>query len=349
MTAWGIRGTMRLLIITNNPERASFRQRVGVYLDRFAARGIESEVAILPKGFFSRRRLFKRAGEFDGVFLHKKTLMSHDIRCLRHHSRKLIYNFDDAVMYSDKHPGVYSRTHTGRFRKTVEQADLVIVGSGYLADLARPFNANVRVLPLGLDIRDYGVDPLPAPDGKVRLVWIGSESTVGYLETIRPAIDRLAARFNTLVVRIIGDAFPAWPDIPVEQIAWSPQSRRTGLAGSDIGLAPLPDDPFTRGKCSFKVLEYSASGLPVVASPVGTNAAYVRDGVTGFLATTMDEWVDRIRQLIQNPGQRRSMGRAGTERAREFDISVVGEELCTLILACLGDRQMTQGGSPESN
>jgi len=329
---------MKLLILTNNPERASFRQRIGVYLDILAAHGIDSEVAVLPKGVFARRRLFRRAGDFDGVFLHKKTLTAHNMRCLRRHSRRLIYNFDDAVMYSDKRPGVHSRTHASRFRRPVQQADLVIVGRGYLAGLARPFNANVRVLPLGLDLRDYGVDSLPTPDGKVRLVWIGSESTLGYLETIRPAIERIVARCDNVVVRIIGDAFPDWPGLPVEQVPWSPQSRRTMLATSDIGLAPLPDNPFTRGKCSFKVLEYSASGLPVVASPIGTNAEYVEDGVTGFLATTTDDWVDKIVQLVENPERRRSMGRAGAERARGFDVNVVGEELCSLIATCLQEK-----------
>jgi len=326
---------MRLLIITNNPERASFRQRVGAYLDLLAGHGIENEVAVLPKGFLARRRLFQRAGDFDGVFLHKKMLTAHDIRCLRSHSRRLIYNFDDAVMYSDKRPGVYSRTHVWRFHRTVRRADLVIVGSRYLADLARPFNANTQVLPLGLNVRDYGIDPRPTPDGKVRLVWIGSESTLAYLEIIKPAIERVVARFDNAVIRIICDAFPAWHDLPVEQVVWSPASRRTSLASSDIGLAPLPDNPFTRGKCSFKVLEYSASGLPVVASPIGTNAEYVRDSVTGFLATTMDDWVDKIVRLIENPGQRRSMGREGVERAREFDVSIVGERLCKLIAMCL--------------
>ena len=326
---------MRVLIITNNPERASFRQRVGVYLDMLAGHGVESEVAVLPKGFLARRRLFRQAASFDGVFLHKRLLTAYDLRSLRQHSKTLIYNFDDAIMYSDKHPGGHSRTHDSRFRRTVRQADMVIVGSSYLADFARPLNANVQVLPLGLDIRDYGVDPLPAPDGKIRLVWIGSESTLPYLETIRPAIERIVARFDNVVVRIICDPFPCWPGVPMERIAWSPQARRTMLATSDIGLAPLPDNPFTRGKCTFKVLEYSASGLPVVASPVGTNAEHIRDGATGFLATTTEDWVDKIVQLIENPERRRSMGLAGMERAREFDISVVGQELCMLISECL--------------
>jgi glycosyltransferase involved in cell wall biosynthesis len=329
---------MRLLIITNNTERASFRQRVGAYLDMLSGRGIESEVALLPKGLLARRRLFQRAGDFDGVFLHKKTLTSLDMQSLRRHSKRLIYNFDDAIMYSDKRPGVYSPTHASRFRRTVRRADLVIVGSRYLAELARPYNSGIRVLPLGLNVREYGLDRLPAPDGKVRLVWIGSKSTLGYLEAIKPAMERVVARFDNAVIRIICDTFPSWPGLPVEQIVWSPQARREGLASSDIGLAPLPDNPFTRGKCSFKVLEYSASGLPVVASPIGTNAEYVHHGLTGFLAMTVDDWVDKIAQLIENPERRRSMGCAGIKRARDFDVSVVGEELCSLISTCLQEK-----------
>ena len=326
---------MRLLILTNNPERASFRQRVGAYLDMLAGRGIESEVALLPRGFLARRRLFRRAGDFDGVFLHKKLLTRWDLRTLRHYSRKILYNFDDAVMYSDKRADGRSRTHLARFRRTIRQADMVLVGSDYLADLAQPFNTNIRVLPLGLNVRDYGVEPPPAPDGKTRLAWIGSKSTLGYLETIRPAIERIVARYEKTLMRVVSDGFPAWADLRVERVVWSPQARRSALAGSDIGLAPLPDNPFTRGKCSFKVLEYSASGLPVVASPIGTNAQYVHDGVTGFLAEGIDDWVDKIARLIENPQLRLSMGRAGIEQARKFDVSVVGEELCRLISACL--------------
>jgi len=326
---------MRLLILTNNPERASYRQRIGVYLEMLTDHGIETEVAILPQGLVARRRLFRRAAQFDGVFLHKKMLTLWDMQCLRRNSRRILYNYDDAIMYSDRRHGTYSRSHATRFCRTVRQANGVIVGSTYLADLARPFNSNVHVLPLGLDMRDYGLDPLPPGDGKIRLVWIGSKSTLRYLEMIRPAMEPIAAGSRDVILRVIGDEFPTWPGVEVERIAWSRQARRDMLATSDIGLAPLPDNPFTQGKCSFKVLEYSASGLPVVASPVGTNAQYVREGVTGFLATTMDDWVDKIRQLIENPGLRASMGRAGIERARQFDISVIGEQLCRLVATSL--------------
>ena len=138
-----------------------------------------------------------------------------------------------------------------------------------------------------------------------------------------------------MVLRVICDDFLGLSNMPIEKRRWSAQTRAIDLATSDIGLAPLPDDPFTRGKCSFKVLEYSASGLPVVASPIGTNAQYVREGVTGFLCVTAGEWVERISLLVENPQVRETMGRAGVEHAKEFDVQVIGRRLSDLIGSCL--------------
>jgi len=330
---------MTLLVLTNNPHRASFRQRMTVYRDILAEQGVQTEVAVLPRGALARCRLFKRGQDFDGVFLHKKKLNPLDALALRRYSRRIIYNFDDAVMCSDKRPQSYSRAHFVPFRRTVRLADLVIVGSRYLAEQAQPFNSNIQVLPLGLDTRDYAMEVSPSADGRIRLVWIGSESTLGYLDLIRPAIERVLGRFPNVILRVISDRFPAWAGLPLEQVLWSPQSRREKLATSDIGLAPLPNNPFTRGKCSFKVLEYSASGLPVVASPVGTNTQYVRESVTGFLCRETDEWTDRIGYLVSQPETRRTMGRAGIEHARQFDVRVIGVQLARLILACLRGTQ----------
>ncbi len=187
---------------------------------------------------------------------------------------------------------------------------MVIVGSNYLAEWARQFNDNVHVLPIGLDIRDYGINEVPPKDGAIRLVWVGSRSTLGYLCLIDPVLDRLVARFAHVKLRVIGDEFPLAGRMSVETMPWSREARRFGLATADIGLAPLPDDPFTRGKCSFKVLEYSASGLPVVASPVGTNAEYVLNGTTGYLAADERDWVECLTRLVEDD-QLRADGPSG--------------------------------------
>jgi hypothetical protein len=326
---------MDILVVSNNTNRASFRQRIGVYLNILQAEGINCEVAKLPSGLLACRRLFKKAANYDGVFLHKKKLNFLDAFWLRKYSRKIIYNFDDAVMYSENNPNHNSWSRLIPFRRTVKLADIVIVGSSYLAQHARRFNTNVEILPIGLKVSDYKINHSPKTDGKIRLAWIGSKSTLKYLVAIKPVVEEIGLRFNNVVMRIICDDFFDLENMPVEKLRWSQETRGVDLAECEIGLAPLPDDRFTQGKCSFKVLEYAAAGLPVVASPVGTNSDYVLDGVTGFFATDIDEWIDKITQLVENHQLRKRMGAAGTAQAKKFDQSVIGKQLVELITECL--------------
>jgi len=328
---------MKLLVITNNPNRASFRQRIGVYLDILRDNDIHCEVFKLPSHFLARLKFFRRAAGFDGVFLHKKKLNLFDAIWIRRYSQKLIYNFDDAIMYSDKIPDRNSPSNFIPFRRTVRLADMVITGSEYLAEHARKFNLNVNVLPIGLRVSDYKLDCPAKSDNKIRLVWIGSKSTLEYLAEIKPALEKIGSRFNNVVLRIVCDDFFDLQKMPVEKRLWSKNTRGTDLATSDIGLAPLPYNRFTRGKCSFKVLEYSSAGLPVVASPVGTNTKYVKNGVTGFLVADTRQWIDRITELIGSPNLRKRMGQQGQAYAQQFDVSVIGKQLTALISKCLQD------------
>lgn len=322
---------MKLLIITHNTDRSSFKERIAVYLDTLRDNGINCTTEILPSGFLARRNLFKSSREFDGVFLHKKKLSLPDAFFLRRYYRKLIYNFDDAVMYDQKNPSRNSLLRLMAFRRTVRMADMVLVGSSYLAEHALKFSSNVEILPLGLRVNLYNITVPPKTDGKIRLVWIGSESNVKYLEQIKPVIEEVGSRFPNVVLRIIGDKFFDMPNVPVEKLKWSEQIRGLGLVESDIGLAPLPDDRFTRGKCSFKVLEYAAAGLPVVASPIGTNKDHIREGVTGFLAENHDKWLEKISLLVGAPQLRTSMGMQGRQFAQQFDVAVIGKRLADII------------------
>lgn len=326
---------MKVLIITNNPNRASFRQRIGAYLDILRANGITCEVAKLPPGLVARRRLFKRAADVDGVLLHKKLLNPLDAAWLHRYSRKIIYNFDDAVMYDDKRPERNSRSHFVPFRRSVRLAHLVIVGNSYLAEHAQRLNSNVKILPIGLKVGDYKLHCPPKDDDKIRLVWIGSETTLPYLAQIKPALEQIGLRFDNVVLRIICDDFFDLQNIEVEKRLWSEESRAASLATSDIGLAPLPDNRFTRGKCSFKVLEYGVARLPVIASPVGTNLDYVLDGVTGLFARNIQEWITRITQLVKDPQLRKKMGQAGSKQAKKFDVSIIGRQFVELVFNCL--------------
>jgi len=326
---------MKLLVISNNPDRASFRQRIGIYLDILRTNGINCTVAKLPSGYLARQKLFRQAVGFDGVFLQKKCLNFFDAFWLRKYSRKIIYDFDDAVMYDPDAPEHNSYEHFSPFRRTVKLADLVVAGNSYLAEHAKKFSPRVEMLPTGLDVKTYKVENKPASDGKIRLVWIGSKSTLRYLAEIKPTLEEISSRFDNVVLRIISDEFLDLQNIPVEKHPWSLETQVTDLVTSDIGLAPLPDNRFTRGKCAFKILQYAAAGLPVVASLVGVNSMFVRDGVTGFVVPDLYEWSDRIAKLITDSGLRQTMGRVNQSMVQSYDVSVLGKCFVNMIMRIL--------------
>lgn len=322
---------MKLLILSNNLNRAGYRQRIEIYLDILKENAIQCKVAQLPSNYLSRWKLFKRARDFDAVLLHKKGLNPLDAFCLRRYSKKIIYHFDDAIMYSPKNPESHSSPHFRSFRRSVKLADTVIAASSYLAKHALKFNPNVIVLPTGIKISDYQSDCPHENDGKIRLVWIGSESTLSYLEQLKPVFEEIGSRYDNVILRIIGDDFFDLQNMEVEKRKWSKETRAFDLATADIGLAPLPDNRFTRGKCSFKVLEYSSAGLPVIASPVGTNPDHIIDGNTGFLADNATQWIDKIVRLIENPDLRKQMADAAKAQAAKFDSDIIGKKLTELI------------------
>lgn len=328
---------MKLLILSNNPDRASFRQRIAVYIDALRANGVDCEVAKLPPGLLSRRKLFMQAENFDGVFLHKKTLNPFDACYLKKYAKKIIYDLDDAVMYDDKYPEKPHHKRRAAFRRTVLLADLVIAGNVYLADHARKFNPNVEVLPTGLNTGAFKLPSKPHDDGNIRLVWIGSRPTLPHLVQIAPALEEVGSRFGNVVLRIISDRFFDLQKIRVEKYPWSLETETADLASCDIGLAPLADNPFTRGKCSFKILQYFAAGLPTVASPVGVNAVLVRDGFNGYLAVSPADWVQKVSALVKDKSLRIRMGQSALKSVPPFDLNIIAPRLVELVKIILAD------------
>lgn len=326
---------MQLLILTNNPDRASFRQRIGIYLGTLRDQGVDCKVLQLPSGTWRRRKAFYAAQAFDGILLHRKMLNPWDAFWLRRQRKRVVYDFDDAIMYSDRRPEVISHGRFRRFGRSVALSCMAIAGNPYLANHAKRYSPNVRVLPTAVDVGSYRVSERGTDDRHVRLVWIGSDSTLKYLREIAPALEELGRHLRNVTLRIVCNAFFDLRNLRVEKRVWSKQTQAADLAGSDIGLAPLPDDPFTRGKCGFKILQYQAAGLPVVASPVGVNASYVRDGATGYAAHNHTEWVDRLGRLVQNRDLRTRMGQAGLSEVARFDVGIIGNRFCELLAEAL--------------
>jgi glycosyltransferase involved in cell wall biosynthesis len=168
----------------------------------------------------------------------------------------------------------------------------------------------VEILPTSIDTALY--QPTTATEfDPPTVVWIGSPENLVYLEMIRPALARLTERHPTLKMRIICSHFPDWPEVHIEKIAWSSATEAKALATAHIGVMPLTDDEWARGKCAFKLLQYMAAALPCVASPVGANTEAVINGVNGFHARSADEWERNLEALILSPELRARFGGNG--------------------------------------
>jgi len=323
----------RLLVLTRRRTTASFRQRIEAYLAPLAERGTDSEVVELAACPVERRRQWRRLRQFDGLWLHRKTLTAWDAWALRGAARPVIYDVDDAVMYqartAERGP---HRGRLRRFRRTVTMARLTLTGNPVLADHVAHAGGRAEVVPTGLDAGRYTPKERHENNGPLRLVWIGSRSTLKRLEPFRDMFAELRRAVPDVVLRVVAHAGFSVDGLAAENVPWSSETEARLLAECDVGVAPLPDTPYTRGKCGFKILQYMAAGLPVIASPVGANADYVRPGETGLHARNTGEWVAAVKRLAADPALRAAMGRAGRQRiVGEFDLAVLAPRVCRLI------------------
>ena len=301
-----------VLAITSNLAQASSRLRVEALVGPLAARGFALNLVACPRGWAARRDLLRSAGEYHAVLLQRKLLDPWNWRLLRRHARRVVFDVDDAVLYHPNFVGPYSRLRTAvRFGATARNADHVVAGNPYLADLFSRRGCDATVLPTAVDASRYRVKRHAVTDTP-RLVWIGSRSTLPYLRRFLPALEAAARRVPGLRLVTIADATvrPS-PVLPIEHVPWSLAGERDALCRGDIGIAPTPLDRWTLGKCGFKIVQYMAAGLPVIASPVGANAAMVRPGETGFLPARPQDWPDAITALSNDVERRRQTGFAG--------------------------------------
>jgi len=311
------RRAMRVMVITNNLQQASFRLRIDALRRPLDQRGIQLDIRVRPRGSLARRRLLRSAADFDAVILQRKLLDPIDVRLLRKHSRKFFYDVDDAVMVHSRPVGPFQRWQTRRrFRAVARSVDLVVAGNNHLAHLFQCEGAPAMVLPTVVDPAHYAVKSHTLSDSP-SLVWIGSRSTLQYLEQFHEVLREAAARVPNLRLITIADELLPDPPIPTEHVMWSEASESSALIRGDIGIAPTPENPWTLGKCGFKIVQYMAAGLPAIASPVGANREIILLGETGYLPETPAQWCDAIAALAENPAKRQQMGAAARGRAEE--------------------------------
>ena len=295
----------------------------------------------LLKAYARRLRALMARQQFDVVWIEKEALpffpLWLELALLR--GVPYVLDYDDAIFHNyDQHANFWVRRLFGRrLDGLMAQATLVVGGNNYLVQRARDAGAPwVEVVPTVIDLARYPSQPQtlvepPVDVGLPRVVWIGSPSTVRYLQLIREQLQALAAR-QPFVLRVIGGGAVDLPGVQVEVTAWTEATEVENISACQVGVMPLLDSVWERGKCGYKLIQYMACGLPVVASGVGVNPEIVRHGENGFVANTSDEWVTSLSKLLQSPALCRRMGAAGRYRVEnEYCIQKTGPRTAQLL------------------
>lgn len=246
-----------------------------------------------------------------------------------------VLDFDDAVFhYYDLHPsGIVRKLFGRRLDRLMNGARLVIAGNEYLAQRAIGAGAGwVEKLPTVIELARYSLIGLETRS-RARLVWIGSPSTVRYLVGLRESLAELAKRVP-FTLRVIGGEPLDMSGIDLEMLPWSADTEVASIAECDVGIMPLLDSPWEKGKCAYKLIQYMACALPTVSSPVGANLDVVIEGETGFFARSQEDWTDRLECLLRDGALRKRLGEKGRERIEaEYCVEQTAPKLMKLLAA----------------
>jgi len=322
---------MRVLFLVHGRERPSTRYRVFQYLPYLEGNGIRTKVIPFPRGLKDTFRLYPLLKGHDVVFLQRRRPSWPVLQLLKAASRRLIYDFDDAIMYRNSSQNPFSATRRRAFARTVKICERVIAGNSFLAEEAKKYTEKVAIVPTVIDVRKYPVKGKRGGD-KITIGWIGSASTLPYLQDIRPVFEELGKKYRNLQLKIICDSFFDCESLPVIKKPWKEEEEVDDLKSCDIGVTPSRDDLWSRGKCNLKTLQYLAVGVPVVCTPVGSNRDIVRDGINGFWARNLQEWVEKLSVLIEDPSLRERMGVRGREIVEEeFSLDVWAPRFCRIL------------------
>lgn len=330
---------MRALFLIQGFDVPSSRYRVLQYLPHLKAAGIDATVTPFPETLLEQQRAYgTTAAEYDLVFLHRKRLSKFWIKTLRATAKKIAYDFDDAVMFRDtlSLSDQESERRRRRFERTCRMVDLVLAGNRYLASFAEPLNANTHVLPTVVDLAKYASRAWVGTPQTVTLGWIGDTGSYAYLDGLRPVFEAIGREVPNVQLKVVSSRFPRYESLPVVPKRWKAEEELADLQSFDIGIMPLPDDPWSKGKCGLKLLQYMGAGVPVVCAPVGVNAEIVKDGVQGLHASSPEEWVAAVRKLASDAALRARMGKAAFERVKAgYSLQSAAPRLAALLKATI--------------
>lgn len=328
----------KILFIAPYPydEAPSQRFRFEQYFDYFRSNGFEPEVVpflddrgwkalykdgntfakamAMLRSFFRRFALLFRLKQYDYIFIHREAAMIGppfiEWCIAKLWRRKFIYDFDDAIWlpnYSDANAKFHRLKAYGKVKKIMRWADKITAGNEFLADFARQFNSNVEVIPTTIDTVNVHNKKVNHQSDKVVIGWTGTHTTAKYLKDIANIIKELATNHN-IEFRVISNHHPELELDCLNYIKWNRESEVDDLLPIHIGIMPMPDDEWTKGKCGFKALQYMSLGMAAVASPVGVNTSIIEDGINGYLCNNSEEWKKTLLQLIEDPDLRIRVG-----------------------------------------
>lgn len=331
---------IRVAAFTGGLHVPSARFRVRQHLPYLRRLGLDAREFVSrvggypPTGFLRRMRwgclaLVERALQVASshrydVILFQRELLSTLFTLERFTAAPRILDVDDAIW-------VHKGGHAAR--QLAQLCDLVICGNTYLANHFSQWNKNTRIIPTAVDTTHH-VPSLRAPREQCVVGWIGTVPGFQYLYWLEDIIGSLMEQHRDVVFRVISSQPPAFGKLPAGSVQfrlWSPDKEISEIQDFDIGIMPLFDNEAARGKCSFKVLQYMACGIPVVASPVGMNVEVLAKGNFGLSPRTEEEWGIALSHLAMNKAERERMGTRAREAAQEFDTKLVATSLAAAI------------------
>ena len=304
---------MNIIASTSNPDLPSWRIRCEQVIPYLKAYDIQLEtihLEDLTRCSLGTLRKLRRAH----ILIHYKTLLTgKQLRCLKFIHRPMVYDFDDLVSHDVS--GELNPTSDYRFKRILRSADAVICGNDFLRATV-PTQLPAAVLPSPVPTTGPMSSRHSQTLGPTRLGWVGLKENLPFLETIAAPLRTVAQTFDIELV-VLSNAPYDLDGITVTNIPWSLDEQESVIASFDIGLMPLPvESEYSKGKCSYKILQYLAAGVPAVATNLGMNAELLRQG-GGLLATDHASWVMALQELLSQSNSREQLGQRGRRLVEE--------------------------------
>ena len=316
---------IKIIFLTEPLNSPSTRFRVLQNIPELKKLNFDVTVEVIPKEISTRLKLFHSLIAYDVIILQRRLLQWWFLWYIRKKSKVLIYDFDDAVLFRDSNASdFYSFSRLRRFKHSLKFSDLVIPGNEYLKNLSLPYSDQVYVVPTGIDMQTY--IPGPPHDSSLPLTigWIGSAPNLFYLKHLIKPINELYRITKHFKLKIVCDDFIEGFECPVEKKIWKKEDEVKDIQSFDVGVFPLEGDPWTKGKCALKLLQYMSCGLASVSSVSEVTSSIVKDGINGFLAASPIQWTEKLKLLIENPDKVKTMGiKARESLAGSFDTTTI--------------------------